>query len=85
VGQRAVSGPRFPIGLRGATTAFNANVNTTMRKVPPGRHVFVARDPGASAGDESFTLVLIKHVLRQLLCFLDAYSGYHQIKMKESD
>jgi hypothetical protein len=21
--------------------------------VPPGRHVFVARDPGASAGDES--------------------------------
>jgi hypothetical protein len=24
-----------------------------MRRVPPGRHVFVARDPGASAGDES--------------------------------
>jgi putative transposase len=21
----------------------------------------------------------------ELLCFLDAYSGYHQIKMKESD
>jgi hypothetical protein len=52
-GQRAVSGPRFPIGLRGATTAYNANVNTTMRRVPPGRHVFVARDPSASAGDES--------------------------------
>jgi hypothetical protein len=34
-------------------TAYNANVNTTMRRVPPGRHVFVARDPGASAGDES--------------------------------
>jgi hypothetical protein len=50
---RAVFGPRFPIGLRGATTAYNANVNTTMRRVPPGRHVFVARDPGASAGDES--------------------------------
>jgi hypothetical protein len=33
--------------------AYNANVNTTMRRVPPGRHVFVARDPGASAGDES--------------------------------
>jgi hypothetical protein len=49
VGQRAVSGPRFPIGLRGATTAYNANVNTTMRWVPPGRHVFVAKDPGASA------------------------------------
>jgi hypothetical protein len=52
-GECAVSGPRFPIGLRGATTAYNANVNTTMRRVPPGRHVFVARDPGASAGDES--------------------------------
>jgi hypothetical protein len=24
-----------------------------MRRVPPGRHVFVARDPDASAGDES--------------------------------
>jgi hypothetical protein len=33
--------------------AYNANVNTVMRRVPPGRHVFVARDPGASAGDES--------------------------------
>jgi hypothetical protein len=52
-GERTVSGPRFPIGLRGATTAYNANINTTMRRVPPGRHVFVARDPGASAGDES--------------------------------
>jgi hypothetical protein len=41
------------IGLRGATTAYNANVNTTMRRVPPGSHVFVARDPSASAGDES--------------------------------
>jgi hypothetical protein len=52
-GQRTVSGPRFPIGLRGATMAYNANGNTTMRRVPPGRHVFVARDPGAWAGDES--------------------------------
>jgi hypothetical protein len=52
-GERVVSGPRFPIGLHGATTAYNANVNTTMRRVPPGRHVFVARDPSASAGDES--------------------------------
>jgi hypothetical protein len=53
VGQRTVSGPRFPIGLRGATTAYNANVNTAIRRVPPGRHIFVARDPSASAGDES--------------------------------
>jgi hypothetical protein len=52
-GQRTVSGPRFPIGLHGATTSYNNNVNTTMRRVPPGHHVFVARDPSASAGDES--------------------------------
>jgi hypothetical protein len=54
-GERSVSGPRLPIGLRGAATAYatNASVNTTMRRVPPGRHVFVARDPSASAGDES--------------------------------
>jgi hypothetical protein len=54
-GERSVSGPRFPIGLRGATTAYNANVNvnTTMRRVPPGRHVLVARDPSASAAGES--------------------------------
>jgi hypothetical protein len=50
-----VSGPRFPIGLRGATTAYTANINanTTMRRVPPARHVFVTRDPSASAGDQS--------------------------------
>jgi hypothetical protein len=53
VGERAVSGPRFPIVLHGATTSYNANVNTTMCRVPPGRHVNVARDPSASTGDES--------------------------------
>jgi hypothetical protein len=54
-GERSVFGPRFPIGLRGAATAYaaNASVNTTMRRIPPGRHVLVARDPSASAGDES--------------------------------
>jgi hypothetical protein len=54
-GGRSVSWPRFPIGLRGATAAYTANANTgaTMRSVPPGRHVYVARDPSASAGDES--------------------------------
>jgi hypothetical protein len=31
----------------------NANANTTMRRVPPSRHILVARDPSASAGDES--------------------------------
>jgi hypothetical protein len=54
-GERLVSGPRFPIGLRGATAAYtaNANASTTMRRVPSGRHVYVAKDPSASAGDES--------------------------------
>jgi hypothetical protein len=33
-GERSVSGPCFPIGLRGTTTAYNANANTTMRRVP---------------------------------------------------
>jgi hypothetical protein len=53
--ERSVSGPCFPIGLRGATAAYVANTytNTTMRRVPPGRHILVARDPGASTGDES--------------------------------
>jgi hypothetical protein len=36
--ERSVSGPRFPIGLRGATAACvanaNANANTTLRRVP---------------------------------------------------
>jgi hypothetical protein len=38
-GECSVSGPRFPIGLRGATAAYtanaNANASTTMRRVPP--------------------------------------------------
>jgi hypothetical protein len=55
VGERSVSGPRLPIGLRDTTTAYVASVNTNaaMRRVPPGRHILVARDPSASAGDES--------------------------------
>jgi hypothetical protein len=54
-GERSFSGPRFPIGLCGATAAYvaNANANTTLRRVPPGRHILVARDPSTSAGDES--------------------------------
>jgi hypothetical protein len=36
-----------------ASYTANASAGTTMRRVPPGRHVFVARDPSASAGDES--------------------------------
>jgi hypothetical protein len=37
VGERSVSGPRFPIGLRGTTAAYaaNTNANATMRRIPP--------------------------------------------------
>jgi hypothetical protein len=54
-GERSVSGPRFPIGLRGASGAYvaNTNANATVRRIPPGRHVLVARDPSATVGDES--------------------------------
>jgi hypothetical protein len=47
--------PHFPIGLRSAATAYaaNASVNTMIRRVPPGRHILVARDPSTSTGDES--------------------------------
>jgi hypothetical protein len=45
----ARSPDRASPALCGATSAYNASVNTTMRRVPPGRHVFIARDPGASA------------------------------------
>jgi hypothetical protein len=54
-GERSVLGPRFPIGLRGATTVYVASANTdaAMRRVRPGRHVPAVRDPSASADDES--------------------------------
>jgi hypothetical protein len=54
-GERSVSRLRFPIELRGATTAYvaSANANAAMRRVPPDRHVLVARDPSASSGGES--------------------------------
>jgi hypothetical protein len=54
-GERSVSGPRFPIGLRGATTAYVASANTDAgtRRVRPGSHVPAIRDPSASAADES--------------------------------
>jgi hypothetical protein len=50
-----VSGPRFPIGLRGATTAYVASANTdaAVHRACPGRHAPAARDPSALAGDES--------------------------------
>jgi hypothetical protein len=55
VGERSVSGPRFPISLRGATTAYvaSADANSATRRARYGHHVPAAGDPSASAGDES--------------------------------
>jgi hypothetical protein len=54
-GERSVSGPRFPIGLRGSTTAYVASANTdgVARRAHPIRHVPAVRNPSASADDES--------------------------------
>jgi hypothetical protein len=53
--ERSVSGPRFPIGLRGATTAYVASANTDVAKrgVRPSCHIPAVRDPSASADNES--------------------------------
>jgi hypothetical protein len=52
--ERAVSGPRFPLGLRGATTAYVASANTdaAARRARPSRHAPAVRNPSASADDE---------------------------------
>jgi hypothetical protein len=54
-GERSISGPRFALGLRGATTAYvaSANIDAATRRVCSGRHVPAVRDPSASADDES--------------------------------
>jgi hypothetical protein len=54
-GELSVSGPRFPVGLCGATTAYvaSANTNAAVRRAHPGRHIPAVRDPSASADDES--------------------------------
>jgi hypothetical protein len=54
-GERSVSGPRFPLGLRGATTAYVASANTgaAAHRVLPARRTSAVRDPSASADDES--------------------------------
>jgi hypothetical protein len=48
-------GPRFTIGLRGATTAYvaSANTDTVARRARSIRHVLVVRNLSASADDES--------------------------------
>jgi hypothetical protein len=54
-GECSVSGPQFPLGLRGATTAYVASASTgaAARRAPPARHTLAVRDPSASAGDKS--------------------------------
>jgi hypothetical protein len=54
-GERAVSGPRFPLGLHGATTAYVASTNTdaAARRARPSGHTPAVRNPSASADDES--------------------------------
>jgi hypothetical protein len=54
-GERSVSGPLFPIGLRSATTSYvaSASVDAAARRAHPARHVLAARNPSASADDES--------------------------------
>jgi hypothetical protein len=54
-GERTVSGPRFPLGLRGATTAYIASANTdaATRKGRPTLHAPAVRNPSASTIDES--------------------------------
>jgi hypothetical protein len=54
-GERSVSGLRFLISLRGATTAYvaSATINAVTRGFRPGRHVPAVRDRSASADEES--------------------------------
>jgi hypothetical protein len=54
-GEHSVLWPRFPIGLRGATTAYvaSANTNAVMRRARPIRRVPAVGNPSTSADDES--------------------------------
>jgi hypothetical protein len=54
-GERAVSGPQFPLGLRGATTAYVASSNTdaAARRGCPSRHVPTVGNLSAPTNDES--------------------------------
>jgi hypothetical protein len=54
-GEHSVSGPRFPIGLSGATTTYvaSANTNVAVRGARPIRHASAVGNPSASADDES--------------------------------
>jgi hypothetical protein len=53
-GERSVSGLRFPIGLRGATTPYVASTNTdaAAHRARPGCHAPAVGNPSTSADDE---------------------------------
>jgi hypothetical protein len=54
-GERSISGPQFPIGLRDTTTAYVASANTdvAVRRACPARHVPAVENTSASTYDES--------------------------------
>jgi hypothetical protein len=54
IGEHMVSGPRFPLSLCGATTAYVASTSTdaTMRIGRPSHHVLVVRNLSSAADDE---------------------------------
>jgi hypothetical protein len=55
-GERAVSGPRFPLVLSGATTVYAATANTdvAVRRGRPRRGIPAARSSTATTNDESY-------------------------------
>jgi hypothetical protein len=53
-GERAVSGPRFLLSLRGATVAHAASIDVVAREGRPGRRVPAAENPAATTDDESY-------------------------------
>jgi hypothetical protein len=53
-GEHAVSGPRFPLGLRGAAVAHVASIDAVAREDRPGRRVPAAGNPTATTDDESY-------------------------------
>jgi hypothetical protein len=55
-GERVVSGPRFPLGLRGAAMAHasSASADVAASEGRPGRHAPAAGNPAATTDDESY-------------------------------
>jgi hypothetical protein len=55
-GEHAVSGPRFPLGLRGAAMvhASSASADVAEREGHPGRHASAAGNLTATTDDESY-------------------------------